>query len=105
MAPALVVLRFVSACEAHAPRSDATRDHLVQTDERSSANEEDVGRIYRRELLMRMLAPTLRRNVRDRTLQDFEQRLLDAFTRDVAGDRRVLIFPTDLVDLVDVDDA
>ena len=34
-----------------------------------------------------------------------EQCLLDALTRDIAGDRRVLRLATDLVDLVDVDDA
>src|SRR5205085_8087654 len=33
------------------------------------------------------------------------QRLLHAFTRDVAGDRRVVALARDLVDLVDVDDA
>ena len=37
-------------------------------------------------------------------LQDLQQRLLDALTGDVAGDRRVLALPGDLVDLVDVDD-
>src|SRR5690349_3128524 len=51
-----------------------------------------------------MLAPALRRNVGDRALEDLQQRLLDAFTRDVARDRRVLVLAADLVDLVDVDD-
>ena len=37
--------------------------------------------------------------------EDLQQRLLDAFARDVAGDRRVLVLAADLVDLVDVDDA
>src|SRR6185503_2947696 len=45
-----------------------------------------------------------RRDVGDRAFEDLEQRLLDAFTRDVARDRRVLVLAADLVDLVDVDD-
>ena len=57
------------------------------------------------ELLVRMLASALRRNVGDRALEDLQQRLLHAFARDVAGDRRVLVLAADLVDFVDVDDA
>src|ERR1700751_2280641 len=37
-------------------------------------------------------------------LEDLQQRLLDALTGDVPGDRRVLALACDLVDLVDVDD-
>ena len=51
------------------------------------------------------LRPALRRHVRDRALEDLEQRLLHALARHVAGDRRVLVLAADLVDLVDVDDA
>src|SRR5579885_2201687 len=52
-----------------------------------------------------MLAAALRRYRGDGALPDLEQRLLYAFARDVAGDRRVVGFARDLVDLVDVDDA
>ena len=54
---------------------------------------------------MRVLAPAAGRHGGRRSLDDLEQCLLDALTRDVAGDRRVLRLATDLVDLVDVDDA
>ena len=54
---------------------------------------------------MRVLAPAAGRHGGRRPLNDLEQGLLDALTRDVAGDRRVLRLATDLVDLVDVDDA
>ena len=37
--------------------------------------------------------------------EDLQERLLHAFTGDVARDRRVLILATNLVDLVDIDDA
>src|SRR5690606_9283678 len=52
-----------------------------------------------------VLAAALRRDVRDRALENLQQRLLHAFTRDIAGDRRVLVLAADLVDLVDIDDA
>src|SRR4030095_12754870 len=56
-------------------------------------------------LLMRMLATTLRRHVRDRALEDLQERLLDTRAGDVARNRGVLVLAPDLVDLVDVDDA
>ena len=62
-------------------------------------------RVDLEELLVRVLAAALRRHVGDRAFEDLQQRLLDAFARDVAGDRGVLVLAADLVDLVDVDDA
>ena len=53
---------------------------------------------------MGVLAPALRRHRGGGPLEDLQQRLLDAFAGDVAGDRRVVGFARDLVDLVDVDD-
>src|SRR4029079_3254521 len=46
----------------------------------------------------------LRWHIGDRAFKNLEQRLLDAFTRHVAGDRRVFVLAADLVDFVDVDD-
>ena len=80
-------------------------DGLFQADERPAADEQDVGRIDRREFLMRMLAAALRRNVGDRAFQDLQQRLLHAFARNIAGDGRILVLAADLVDFVDIDDA
>ena len=86
-------------------RADAPGDHLLQPDERAAADEQDVGRIDRREFLVRMLAAALRRNIGDRAFQNLQQRLLHAFARNIAGDRRILVLAADLVDLVDIDDA
>jgi hypothetical protein len=47
----------------------------------------------------------LRRNVRDRPLEDFQQRLLHALAGHVSGNRGVFVFAADLVDLIDVDDS
>ncbi len=80
-------------------------DDLLETVERAAADEQDVGRVDLHELLVRVLAPALRRHRGDRPLDQLQQRLLDAFAGDVAGDRRVVALARDLVDFVDVDDA
>ena len=91
--------------EAQRLLADAAVDHLVEADERAAADEEDVGRVDLEELLVRVLAAALRRNVGDGAFQDLQQRLLHTLARDVAGDRGVLVLAADLVDFVDVDDA
>src|SRR4029078_7429291 len=77
---------------------------LLEADERAAADEQDVGGVDLEELLVRVLAPALRRNVGDGAVEDLQQRLLAPFPRHVAGDRGVLVLAADLVDLVDVDD-
>ncbi len=72
--------------------------------ERAAAHEQHVRRVDLDEVLVRVLAATLRRHVRDRSLEDLQQRLLDALAGHVPGDRRVVGLAGDLVDLVDVDD-
>ncbi len=67
-------------------------------------DEQDVRGVDLDELLVRVLAPALRRHRGGRALEDLQQRLLDALAGDVARDRRVLGLAGDLVDLVDVDD-
>ena len=47
-------------------------------------DEQDVGRIDLDELLVRMLAPALRRNRGNRSLEDLEQRLLHTLAGDIA---------------------
>ncbi len=58
-----------------------------------------------REFLVGMLAAALRRNVGDGAFQNLQQRLLHAFARNIARDRRILVLAADLVDFVDIDDA
>src|ERR1700722_4476068 len=52
-----------------------------------------------------MLASALRRDTRNRTLHDLEQRLLHPLTRHIAGTRGIVTLAADLVVLVDIDDA
>src|SRR5260221_9047437 len=91
--------------KAHRLARDAPPDYVVESDERAAADEQDVGRIDLQELLLRMLAAALGRYRRHRALDNFQQRLLDAFARHVAGDRRVVALSRDLVDLVNIHDA
>ena len=51
-----------------------------------------------------MLAPALRRHARGRAFHQLEQRLLHAFARHIAGDRRIFGLARNLVDFVDVND-
>ena len=64
--------------EADALAADAALDDLVDPGERAPADEEDVGRIDLDELLMGVLAATLRRNGGGCPFEDLEQRLLDS---------------------------
>ena len=93
------------ALEAQAFFAHAAGDDLVEADEGSSADEEDVRGVDGGEFLVGMFASPLRRNVGDGAFQNLEQGLLHAFARDIAGNGGVFVFTTDFVDFVDVDDA
>ena len=97
-------LRLHRAVEADALVADAALDDLLQPGERPTQDEQHVRGVDLDELLVRVLAPALRRHRRLGALEDLQQRLLHALARDVPGDRRVLALAGDLVDLVDVDD-
>src|SRR6478736_4032393 len=99
-----VVLRADVCPEAEGVLADPLGDDLVQPRERAAADEEDVRRVDREELLVRVLAAALRRHRGHCSLEDLQQRLLHALARHVARDRRVVRLARDLVDLVDVND-
>jgi hypothetical protein len=101
----VVALAVKRGAESDALFTRTLGDDLLEARERSCNDEQNVGRVDLNELLVRMLAPTLRRNGCDRALKNLEECLLHAFTRHVARDGRVLGLASDLVDLVDVDDA
>ena len=102
---ALLGLGVHGRAEADARLLGAVLDHLLEAIEGAAADEQDVGGVDLQEVLVRVLAPALRRNARHRSFDQLQQRLLHALARDVARDRRVVRLPADLVDLVDVDDA
>ena len=91
--------------EADAALLRAVADDLLESVEGAAADEQDIGRVDLHEILVRMLAPALRRHRGDRALDQLQQRLLHAFARHITRDGRVVALARDLVDLVDVDDA
>src|SRR5262249_9948684 len=101
---ALVGAAYFGA-EADRGALPALGDDLLKPREGAAADEEDVRRVDLQELLLRVLAAALRRHRGDGALHDLEERLLHPLARDVTGDRRVVGFARDLVDLVDVDNA
>ena len=76
--------------ETDGPAADALLDDFLEPVERAAADEQDVGRVDLNEVLVRMLAPALRRNVGDRPFEDLQQCLLHALATHVAGDGRVV---------------
>ena len=84
---------------------EALLDDGLQPDEGAPADEQDVRRVHLDELLMRVLAPALGRDVGHGPLDELEQGLLHALARDVPRDGGTVALAADLVDLVDVDDA
>src|SRR3954468_13766329 len=81
------VLRANVSPETDGVLADPLGNDLVEVGERATADEEDVRRVDREELLVRVLAPALRRYGGDSALEDLQQSLLDALTGDVARDR------------------
>src|SRR5882762_6279833 len=80
-------------------------NHFFQTNKRAAADEKNVRRIDREEFLMRVLSSALRWHIGNRSFENLQQCLLHALARNVTSDRRVLVFATDLVDFVNIDNA
>src|SRR5215213_221464 len=88
--------------EAQRLIAQAPPDHLFETDESATAQEENVGCVDWEKLLVRMLATALRRHVGDSAFENLQKRLLHALTGHIARDRGVLILATNLVDFIDI---
>ena len=101
----LAVLAAHLGIEADAGRLGALLDDLLEPGECAADDEQDVLGVDLQELLLRVLAATLRRHRGNGALDELEQCLLYALTRDIARDRWVFALARDLVDLVDIDDA
>ena len=91
--------------EAHGLFAYAVFDDLFNPIERAAADEQNVRGIDLDEILVRMLAPALRRHAGDGAFQDLEQRLLHAFAAHIARDGDILALAGDFVDFIDVHDA
>ncbi len=91
--------------EAERAAAGALLDDFFEADESAAAQKQNVSGVDGRKFLVGMLAAALRRHVGDGAFQNLQQRLLHAFTGNVAGDRGVFVLLGDLVDFVDIDDA
>src|SRR4030095_15003662 len=80
-------------------------DDFFQAHERAAADKEDAAGVDANVFLLWMLASALGRHVADGAFANLQHRLRYALARDIAGERNVLGFAGDFVDLVDVDDA
>ncbi|OAV65007.1 hypothetical protein Barb6_03019 [Bacteroidales bacterium Barb6] len=77
----------------------------VDTVEGTATYKKDILCIYRNCLLVGMLATALRRDVHDRTFQQFQQSLLYTLPAHVTGDRGVIPLAGNLVKFINKDDA
>src|SRR5690606_20724226 len=78
---------------------------IFEADERAATDEQDFFRVDLDVLLMWMFAPALRRHIANGALENFQQRLLDAFTRDIARNANVIGLAANLVDLIYINDS
>ena len=78
--------------------------HVIEANEGSTTNEQDLARIDLDAVLIGMFAATLRRHIGHGALEHFQKGLLNAFSRHVACDRGIFAFASDFVDFIDIDD-
>ena len=83
----------------------ACGDDAFNAVESASCDEEDVFGVDGDHLLLGMLASSLGWHVGDGAFEKFQEGLLNAFARHVAGDAGVVALAGDLVDFVDEHDA
>src|SRR5262249_3773160 len=102
---ATIFRRNYLGAEADRARPPARRDVLLVPIAGAAAYDKDFSAVDMQEFLLRKVASAMRRHRRGGAFHDFEQRLLYALARDVAGDRGVVRLAADLVDLVDIDDT
>ena len=106
--------RFLSQCflhfecrtpEAHYFLADSFLDNFIETDKGAAANKQNFLCINLDVFLVRMFTAALRRNIARAAFEDFQKRLLNSLAGNVAGDGNVVSLTTDLIDLVDVNNA
>ncbi len=91
--------------KAHRLRTQTLLNQLLKPREGATADKENVGGINLQELLLRVLSSPLRRHTRHGPFDDLQKRLLHPFAGDIPSDRRVLGFTSNLINLVDINDA
>ena len=85
--------------------TNAVSNNLIQANKSAATDEQDIGGINVNKLLLRMLTASCWRNTSNRTLKNLQECLLNTFTRDVTSNREVLGLTSNLINLIDVDNA
>src|SRR5947209_3210106 len=93
---------LLSRSETHDIFAHSPLDNPLQANESAAANEKDVGGVHTDIFLLRMLAPALGRDVANGPFQNLQQRLLNAFTRDVSRDGNILGLTGDFINLINI---
>ena len=91
--------------EANRIAAHAFLNYVFEAHKGTAADEQDLAGIDLDAVLIRVFASSLGRHVGDRALQHLQQGLLYPFAGHIAGDRGVFTLASNLVDLIDVDDA
>ena len=78
---------------------------LFDAVECTAADEKDVACVHGDHALLRMLPSTLRRDVHDRSFEQFQESLLHTLATHVTRDGRVVALAGDLIDLIDENNA
>ena len=92
--------RVSKTLSSHAPLND-----LLEAYKSAATDEQDISRIDLIELLVGMFSATLRGNIGDCSFENLQQRLLDAFSRNISRNRRIFILSRNLIYFIDVDNS
>ena len=87
------ILFFDLTAKAHALAPDALTNDVFEADESAAANKQNIRGVHLEKFLLGMLSSSFRRDTRHRAFDNFQQRLLHAFTGNIPGDRRVVRLP------------
>src|SRR3546814_18152489 len=77
----------------------------LEPGEGAAADEENILGVNLDEFLLRIFEAALRCDIRNRSFDEFQKRLLNAFAGNIASDRGAVAIQRDLIDLDDRDGA
>ena len=103
--PRFALLAVNVGAESDRILADSAFDDFFQSLECSAANKKNIFCIDVDQALLRMLPSAFGRNSGDCSFQNFQERLLNAFTRNIARNGCTVAFTGNLIDLIDINDS
>src|SRR6266481_2065094 len=98
------VFFFQLTAKSHPFTSGPFPNDILKPNKSAATDKKNISGVHLEEFLLRVLPAALRRDARHRSFNNLQQGLLYPFTRNVPGNRWVVRFPRDFIDLVDVND-